>query len=154
MTCSRAIGRCDERKPLRMFQERFSLGGRYLASLPFRACAPSRQGFVSHRYWNVSRRRRRCGRCRPCGRKERAHSDLQNRRERGFAQASTPIIFFREEETRRTNDKRAASVPVQTVSMDGFTPGRCAPFCAPPVCSQLFHGQPLMDMRIPVNGFW
>src|SRR5437773_2799476 len=58
----------------------------------------------------------------PVDAKNAPTSDLQNRKERGFAQRPHRSSFFSEEENRRTNDKtEAASVPIQTVSTEGFT---------------------------------
>jgi len=52
---------------------------------------------------NISHDGRRCGRCRPCGRKERAYKGLVKRHKPPFSTAPTPIIFsLTKKEKRRT----------------------------------------------------
>jgi hypothetical protein len=65
---------------------------------------------------------------------------LQNRQERGFAQAPTLGMFSGKKKEERTNrirfvcseiSSKAASVLIQIVSMEGFTPRPCDPCCDP-----------------------
>ena len=106
-----------------MFQERFSLGGRYLAP-PFSSMNALTAMFVSHRHWTFSRRRKTVWTLPSLWTQRTRPQRLAKPQRTRFRATPTPIISFSgKEETRRRNDStEAASVPTQIVSTEGFTP--------------------------------
>ncbi|MGQ0735201.1 MAG: hypothetical protein ACT4QD_16305 [Acidobacteriota bacterium] len=69
-------------------------------------------------YWKISRGGRRCGRCRPCGRTERAHKGLGKLHKPQFSTAPTPITFCYKKN--RNNEERCKCANL-IVSTEGFT---------------------------------
>src|SRR5712692_4195878 len=74
------------------------------------------------RDWKISDSGRRCGRCRPCGRTERAHKGLGKRHKPPFSTSPTPIILLQEEKEQR---RTLQVCPSKIVSTEGFTPEGC-----------------------------
>jgi hypothetical protein len=74
--------------------------------------------FARQRHSKISCDGRRRGRCRPCGRKERAHKGLGKLHKPQFPTAPTPIILFTRGKRTTKNCKCANLI----VSTEGFTP--------------------------------
>jgi hypothetical protein len=84
--------------------------------------------FALRRYWRISRSGRRCGRCRPCGRKEtRPQGTSKTAQPAVFHSAHTAPVFLYKK--KRNNEERCKCANL-IVSTEGFTPGNCAPDCA------------------------
>jgi hypothetical protein len=104
----------------------FSRGWRLWYPLFFDHASAHRRSSPCTVIGKISNGGRRCGRCRPCGRKERAHKGLGKLPKPQFSTAPTPITVSYK---RKRNNGERCRCANQIVSMEGFTPCWCARQC-------------------------
>jgi hypothetical protein len=113
------------KESLRMPQERFLEGGGDSGIPTFGHGQPRKTGFAANVI--ISRGGRRCGRCRPCGRKRTRPQATWKLHKPQFSTAPTPITVSHKR--KRNNEERCKCANL-IVSTEGFTPRLCAGRCA------------------------